>query len=314
MANAVVAVFDEYNEAQSAVNELLVAGFAKNEIKLSGKESAPRAKGFFQSLFGKPQEDTDIRLYDEAVKHGNFVVTAIARTDEKSEIASEVMEHHHPIDLDQRSGEWLGTRPEPASREAQTIPVIKEEVKIGKHEVQRGGVRIFTRVTETPIEEDVMLREERVVVERSPADRRASEAELGAFKEGMTELREKAEEPMVSKVARVVEEVRVGKEVTERKQKIKETARKSEVEVERAGTDDYRAHWQEASASQGGQYEEYLPAYQYGATAAGSRQFKGRGWDEVEPDLRRDWETRNPGSKWERFKASVRHAFEKMRG
>jgi len=314
MANAVVAVFDEYNEAQSAVNELLVAGFGKNEIKLSGKESAPRAKGFFQSLFGKPQEDKDIRLYDEAVKHGNFVVTAIAGTEEKSDIASEVMKHHHPVDLDERSGEWLGNQSAPPSREARTIPVIEEEVKIGKREVQRGGVRIFQRVSETPIEEEVTLREERVVVERSPVDRRASEADLGAFKEGMTELREKAEEAVVSKTARVVEEVRVGKEVTERKQKIKDTARRTEVDVQRAGDDDYRAHWQEASASQGGQYDEYLPAYQYGATAAGSREFKGRGWNEVEPNLRHDWEARNPGSAWERFKDSVRHAFEKMSG
>jgi uncharacterized protein (TIGR02271 family) len=324
MANAVVAVFNDYNEAQSTVNELLVAGFDKNEIKLSGEdgkttvteEERPRGrgvKGFFKSLFGTEQEDYDVRLYDEAVRHGNYVVTAIAPTEEKSDIASEVMSHHHPVDIEERSSEWLGqSTGAPRSgtiSESRAIPVIEEEVKIGKREVSKGGVRIFQRVSEVPVEEDVTLREEHVVVERVPVNKPASEADLSAFKEGSAELRERAEEAVVSKTARVVEEVRVGKEVTEKKQKVKETARRTDVEVERTGDDDYRAHWQQNYGSQGGRYEEYLPAYEYGSTAAGSRQFKGRQWDEVEPDLRRDWEARYPGTAWERFKDSVRHAF-----
>jgi uncharacterized protein (TIGR02271 family) len=340
MANAVVAVFDEYNEAQSAVNELLVAGFDKNEVRLSGedgssttvtevREERPKGiKGFFKSLFGTDRDDDNApRIYDEAVRHGNYVVTAIARTDEKSDIASEVMSHHHPVDIDERSAEWLGQQnvqdvQDTSSRQTavpearalrtdeRSIPVVEEEVRVGKREVQHGAVRIFQHISEIPIDEEVPLREEHVVVERVPVDRPASEADLGAFKEGSTEIRESAEEPVVSKTARVVEEVRVGKETTERKQKIKETARRTDVEVQRSGeNDDYRAHFQQNYGTAGGQYDEYAPAYQYGSTAAGSRQFQGREWNEVEPDLQRDWEARNPGSKWERFKDSIRHAF-----
>ncbi len=347
MANAVVAVFDEYNEAQSAVNELIVAGFAKNEIKLSGENgngngmtATPEArpqheggiKGFFKSLIGMDQETEDVRLYDEAVRHGNFVVTAIAVTEEKSEIASEVLSHHHPVDLEERSSEWSADSSssspsndnrvseaanpnlayqQPAARtDSRAIPVIEEEVKVGKREVQRGGVRIFQRVSEVPVEEEVTLREEHVVVERVPVNKPASEADMSAFKEGSTELREKAEEVVVSKSARVVEEVRVGKEVSERKQRVRETARRTDVEVERTGDEGYRAHWQQAYGSQGGRYEDYQPAYEYGSTAAASRQYMGRDWDEVEPELKRDWEARNPGSAWERFKASIHHAFQ----
>ncbi len=37
-----------------------------------------------------------------------------------------------------------------------------------------------------------------------------------------------------------------------------------------------------------------------------------RDWDASEPDLRRNWEARYPGSAWERFKAAVRHGWERM--
>ncbi len=190
MANAVVAVFDEYNEAQSTVNELLVAGFSKNEVRLSAEDESASTnpkqdrepesglKGFFNRLFGTDDRD-DLRVYDEAVRHGNYVVTALAATDEKSELASEVMSHHHPVDLDERSSEWLGSddaqesggisagQPLAELDESRSIPVIQEDVKVGKREVQRGGVRIFQRVSELPIEEDITLREEQNVVERT---------------------------------------------------------------------------------------------------------------------------------------------------
>lgn len=314
MANAVVAVFDQYAEAQSTVNELLVNGFEQNEVKLNSEE-APQVerekpqqggvKGFFQDLFGKGKEDDDeIRLYDEAVRHGNYVVTAIASTDERSDLATEVMSHHHPIDIDERSSEWIGK-----GKEERSIPVIEEEVKIGKREVAGGGVRIFKNVYEVPVEEDLTLRDERVTVERVPVDKPATEADLGAFKEGSLEFRERSEEPVISKKARVVEEVRVGKEVTERTERIKESAKRTDIEVERSGDDPYRTHWQQTYGQQGGRYEDYAPAYEYGSTAASNQLYKDRDWDTVEPELKTDWERRYPQSTWERFKESVKHAF-----
>lgn len=316
MANAVVAVFDQYTEAQSTVNELLVSGFDQNEVKLNAEESPEReperttgVKGFFQDLFGKGKEDDDeIRLYDEAVRHGNYVVTVIASTDERSELASEVMSHHHPIDIDRRSDEWRQEQSNTSST-SDSIPVIEEEVKIGKREVAGGSVRVFKNVYESPVEEDVILREERVVVERVPVDKPADQADLGAFKEGTMEFHERKEEPVISKKARVVEEVRIGKEVQERTEKIRETARRSDVEVQRTGDDPYRAHWEQNYASQGGRYEDWAPGYEYGSTAASSELYRGRPFDEIEPQLRTEWEGKYPESKWERFKESVKHAF-----
>jgi hypothetical protein len=52
----------------------------------------------------------------------------------------------------------------------QVLPVIEEELEVGKRQVQRGGVRVHTSVEETPVEEQVTLRRETVNVERRPVD------------------------------------------------------------------------------------------------------------------------------------------------
>jgi len=112
------------------------------------------------------------------------------------------------------------------------IPVVQEDVKVGKRLVERGGVRVFSRVVETPVNETVNLREEHVNVERRPVDQPINPADVGAFKDKSIELRETAEEAVVQKSARVVEEVVVGKEVSQRQQQVQDTVRHTEVEVQ----------------------------------------------------------------------------------
>jgi len=195
------------------------------------------------------------------------------------------------------------------------IPVIQEELKVGKREVQRGGVRIYQRVVETPVNESIGLREEHVNVERHPVDRPVSPADVAAFQETTIELRESAEEAVVEKTARVVEEVVVGKEVTERNEQISDTVRRTEVEIEQLTPDEdmyFRGHWTSNYANQGGSYDEYAPAYSYGSSMARSDLYRGRRWDDVESNLRSDWESRYPSSAWEKFKTAVRHGWERI--
>src|SRR4029453_10242040 len=101
-----------------------------------------------------------------------------------------------------------------------------------KRSVSRGGVRVFSRVIEVPVEETVTLREERAEVQRRDVDRPATQAELASFKEGAIEVRETGEEAVVAKTARVVGEVEVGKRVTEREETVGDTVRKTKVDVE----------------------------------------------------------------------------------
>jgi uncharacterized protein (TIGR02271 family) len=114
----------------------------------------------------------------------------------------------------------------------QTIPVVEEQIDIGKRTVERGGVRVRTYVRETPVEEQVTLREEHVRVERRPVDRAADTLTPDAFQDRTMEVRETVEEAVVSKTARVTEEVVIRKDVEERVETVRDTVKRNEVEVE----------------------------------------------------------------------------------
>src|ERR671929_1837623 len=114
-----------------------------------------------------------------------------------------------------------------------TIPVVEEDLAIGKREVERGHVRIYSRVTERPVEESVRLREEKVTVERRPVDRPATDADFAAALQDKTiEVTEKAEELVIQKKARVVEVV-AHKEVTEHTETVHGAERHTDVDVQR---------------------------------------------------------------------------------
>jgi uncharacterized protein (TIGR02271 family) len=125
-----------------------------------------------------------------------------------------------------------GSVGQPDGRTA-AIPVIEEQLEVGKRVVRRGAVRVYTRVVEQPVEAQVTLREERAHVERHPVDREATQAEVGAaFKERSIDIEERAEQPVVQKTARVVEEVEVGKRTNEHTETVRDTVRRSQVDVE----------------------------------------------------------------------------------
>jgi len=116
----------------------------------------------------------------------------------------------------------------------EVIPVVEEELNVGKREVGHGRVRIQSRVVERPVEEQVNLREERVHVERRPVSGTAQAGSLGsdAFQERTIEVEERGQEAVVSKEARVTEELVIRKDVEERTETVSDTVRRTEVEVE----------------------------------------------------------------------------------
>lgn len=120
----------------------------------------------------------------------------------------------------------------PAGKEG-VVDVVQEELRVGKRSLDRGGVRVIQRVSEKPVHEVVKLREEHASVDRRPVDRPATPGDMDVFHEGTLEVRETAEEAVVDKKARVVEEVRVSKEVREREETIDDTVRRKDVDVER---------------------------------------------------------------------------------
>jgi uncharacterized protein (TIGR02271 family) len=227
---------------------------------LAGAGAGAVAGGLAGALMnaGVPEEHAE--YYVEGVKRGGTLVTVRAE-DNAADRAAEILSRHHAIDIDQRAAEWqrsgwsrgtsttAGTATSGAAttraaaapqarretREGETaIPVVEEELHVGKRQVQSGGVRVYQHVTERPVEKDVTLREEEVRVERRPVNQPADAASTrAAFKEGTIEVTETDEVPVVSKEARVTEEVAIRKDVNERTEKVRDTVRKTDVDVEK---------------------------------------------------------------------------------
>jgi uncharacterized protein (TIGR02271 family) len=261
MTKMIVGLFDEYREAQRAVVELIESGISREDIGITSRnyEGADASRddshhddegvgdkvsNFFSRLFGG--DDEYASHYSEAVVSGGTVVTVDCETDETADRAEAIL-NRFGGDVDERGeshkqGAYAGAGGVESGRtgieeggEAR-IPVIEEELRVGKREVEGGGVRVRTRVVERPVEEAVRLREERVNVERRPVNRPVSEADLNAFREGTFELRERSEEAVVAKEARVVEEVAINKEVAERTETVRDTVRSTDVDVQETGT------------------------------------------------------------------------------
>ena len=98
-------------------------------------------------------------------------------------------------------------------------------------------MRVRSYVVETPVQEQVALRQEHVDVERRTVNRPVTEADEALFRERTIEATETSEEAVVAKEARVKEELVVRKDAEERVQTVQDTVRRTEVEVE----DDRRA-------------------------------------------------------------------------
>lgn len=113
-----------------------------------------------------------------------------------------------------------------------TVEVVEEEVRIGKREVEKGGVRVHVQVVEEPVEQDVQLRDEHVYVERRAVDRPLEGSVVDAFQEQTIELVETAEEIVVDRETRVVEEVVVHREMEEHVERVRTSERHTEVEIE----------------------------------------------------------------------------------
>lgn len=250
MSQTVVGIFNDVTEAQNAVDQLLNSGFTQADVDMttgrnsdaySTDEHDEHESGiarFFKNLFG---DDDEEKTRYTRVGANRSIVTVHTDTDEESERAARLLDEYGAIDVDENYNEYTGSLNAVDDTQSMKIPVIEENLKVGKREVETGGVRLRSRIIKKPVEENIRLREEHVSVERNKVDRPVDETDFDNFKEGTVEMREQAEVPMVQKEARVVEEVSVGKETTHRKEKIRDNVRKTEVDVEYLENDaDYR--------------------------------------------------------------------------
>jgi len=263
MTHTVIGIFDSKEDARDAMNELVQKGFIKEDIDLSNRKKVTGTdnnmtsagdgiSNFFNNLFS--DDNTTAQNYSDVARDTEAILTIQTDSKERADQAAEILDSNGAIDVDERAAQYrqnyaqtsgtaqnqtAATTPnQTANTQGEmTIPVVEEQLQVGKRAVETGGVRVRSRVVEKPVEKTLRLREEHVVVDRHPVDRPATEADFNNFKEGDIEITERAEKAVVGKEARVVGEVEVGKTVEEHEKTVSDTLRKTEVDVEKLGTD-----------------------------------------------------------------------------
>jgi uncharacterized protein (TIGR02271 family) len=232
----------------------------------AGTQSFPEASaGLWDSLRDLFLPDEDRHTYAEGLRRGGILVS-VSASDADYERVIDILDDEGTIDIDERAESWrsegwsasstasgttgaassmsgmtagsgtaMNSSSERVSDRDEVIPVAEEHLNVGKRDVSHGRVRVRSYVVERPVEEQVSLREERVHVERRAATgdmRTGSVGNENLFQERTIEVEERGEEAVVSKEARVTEELVVRKDVDQRTQTVSDTVRKTEVEVE----------------------------------------------------------------------------------
>lgn len=306
---------------------------------LTGAAVGAATGGLIGALAGWGVPEDEAGFYAEGVRRGGTLV-AVQADEHEVDRAMKIMNRFNPVDIEKRTSQWRSsgwTRFDPNAEDykfnsdtdttmsktgnmadQEAISLVQEELHVGKREVDKGTVRAHTYIVETPVQEDVTLREERVTVERRPVDRPADPSMIDAFEERTIEMTETAEEAVVEKTARVVEEVVLGKEVDTRTKRVEDTVRRTEVDIDSsngntADMNRYRSVWQKHYNSNfantnGHDFNYYEPGYRYGYTVANDPRYRGRDWNAIESDVRRDWDTNGQGA-WEDFKDTIRYAW-----
>lgn len=204
---------------------------------LTGAGVGAAAGGLLGSLTGAGVDEADAKGYAEHVGRGGTLVTVRA-SDEMATQVEYVLEHGEarvataPVAAASTVGMAAPVAAPVMTGTDDTLQVVKEGLVVGKREVEGGAVRVTSRVVETPVEEQVALHQERVVVERRPINRPLTGVAADAFRERTVSARAMSEEAVVGKEARVVEEIGLRKEVSDRVETVRDTVRETKVDVE----------------------------------------------------------------------------------
>ncbi len=244
----------------------MVAGGSTSAVGTTA--ATPQHEGFLQSLKDLFMPEEDQYSYAEGLRRGGYLVSI--KSDEANyDRVLDILDRDGAVDMDERETTWRsegwkgyqsGAVPMAAAGMATTdtttrtasltapsqpilakgtaaqgsdemIPVYEESIQVGKREVSHGRLRVRSYVVETAVNEQVSLRTENVSVDRRPVDRAVSATDA-MFQDRVIEVEEFAEEAVVSKQARVVEEISLHKEARDRTETITDTVRHTEVEIE----------------------------------------------------------------------------------
>lgn len=351
MSKTVIGLFDNHKEALSVAEALGDAGVDRSNIVIERREAddsrySERISTIL-SRRGVPEDDVD--FFCEGLRRGGTLVVAETQ-DDRADYVAGIMNDHDPVDIDARLSMWREDgyeRHDPAAprltrTEAETerarvaetdvedresIQIVEEELKVGKREVGGGAVRVHSWVEEVPVSERVRLREEFVSVERRDADKVVTDPD-DLFEEKTIVMKEVDEELVVEKEARVTGEVVVKKEAAETVETVKDSVRRTEVDIDRTANDiddnvetvstaravttdfdayrsDFKTHCSQTYPN--ARFDDYEPAYRFGYRFA--ERYPDRDFADAEPELRTAYERDHGEGTWDRIKDAVRHAY-----
>jgi uncharacterized protein (TIGR02271 family) len=267
-------MFDSRSQAEAARERLTQSRIDADDVRIidqtdstrsaSGSGGAGEGEGLWSAIKSAFLPLDDSHAYEEGMRRGGFLLCARVAED-KADEAIRILDESDSVDLDERQSNWRsegwapyqqagasgasgGFQQQQAQQAQQaqqtqqtdrtvaeeTIPIVQEELRVGKREVERGGARVRSYVTETPVSEQVNLREEHVSVERRPVDREIGRSELQGdmMEDREISMTETAEEAVVGKEARVTEELVVRKTAEERTETVEDNVRHTEVEID----------------------------------------------------------------------------------
>ena len=273
MSRTITAFFDSRTDAEAARQRLTQSRIDADNVRIVDQSSAGTSGSQEQGLWDSIKEAfmpaEDSHAYEEGMRRGGYLVCASVDEDEADE-AVRILDEAGSVDFDERQSQWrndgwqgftgmtdtgvpsgagmgasgYGVAAGSADRigrdsdrtvAEERIPIVEEELKVGKREVTRGGARVRSYVREIPVHESISLREEHVSVERRPVNETLRAGDLDAsdlLRDREIEMTETAEEAVVAKDARVVEEVVVRKTADEHVENIDDSVRRTEVEVD----------------------------------------------------------------------------------
>ena len=205
---------------------------------LTGAGIGAATGGLLGSLTGAGVDEADAKTYADHVGRGGTLVTVRAEDGMAAQV-EDILEHGEarsssnatsaaaaPVRAVAAAGASV------AAAAADKIEVVKEDLTVGKHAVEQGGVKVTSHVVETPVQEQVRLREERVSIDRRPINRPLAGVAADAFRDRTLSATAMSEQAVVSKDARVVEEIGLRKDATDRVETVRDTVRETKVNVE----------------------------------------------------------------------------------
>lgn len=233
----VVGVFQDEAQAQQAMNDLMSAGFSKDQIRYSVRKGGSGITNSLENL-GLPEDEAT--FYNGEFESGRTVV--VVNTSDRQQEASQILSRDGGYDYTSRSGQTTGTSSyantagqatDYNTQAGQNVQLREEQLRANKQSVETGAVGMRKDVVSEQQSFDVPVNREEVVIERHAASGQPSDTPVGEGETYRVPVRE--EQVTVDKQPVVREEVSLGKRQVQDSQRVSDTVRREEARVERQG-------------------------------------------------------------------------------